>query len=233
MSVVQTPAGTSLRLGRMADTFCLSRSLCSLYIRRNPARQFFGAYAHYSSGVPNSLFPPPSSAHFGMLASASIVSLPVPKYLVAFWRTSRLFRSVPSFCASIRRKISDAVLAGNVSAGELLFLADAGLPATFGKSPVRIIVYIKNIPKRILPLQKQSRPNGRLCAVFSCSGLPRALCRGAASHLRRRPPRRLSRLRLRSAIFPSEEERNCLSLSSKDWSPEGGSGCCARGAAWG
>ena len=39
-----------------------------------------------------------------------------------------------------------------------------------------------------------------------------------------RPPRLPSMLRFRSAIFPSEEERNCLSLSSKDWSPEGGRG---------
>ena len=44
--------------------------------------------------------------------------------------------------------------------------------------------------------------------------------------LLRPPPRLPSMLRFRSAIFPSEEERNCLSLSSKDWSPEGGSGCC-------
>ena len=48
-------------------------------------------------------------------------------------------------------------------------------------------------------------------------------------HLLLRPPPRLpSMLRFRSAIFPSEEERNCLSLSSNVWSPEGDSGCCAR-----
>ena len=34
--------------------------------------------------------------------------------------------------------------------------------------------------------------------------------------LLRPPPRLPSMLRFRSAIFPSEEERNCLSLSSKD-----------------
>ncbi len=45
-------------------------------------------------------------------------------------------------------------------------------------------------------------------------------------HLLLRPPRLPSMLRFRSAIFPSEEERNCLSLSSKDWSAEGGSVCC-------
>ena len=47
-------------------------------------------------------------------------------------------------------------------------------------------------------------------------------------YLRLRPPRLPSMLRFRSAIFPSEEERNCLSLSSKDWSPEGGRGCWLR-----
>ena len=36
------------------------------------------------------------------------------------------------------------------------------------------------------------------------------------------PPRLPSILRFRSAILPSEEERNCFSLSSKAWSPEGG-----------
>ena len=46
-------------------------------------------------------------------------------------------------------------------------------------------------------------------------------------YLRLRPPPRLpSMLRFRSAIFPSEEERNCLSLSSKDWSAEGASVDC-------
>ena len=129
------PLGLLCAWGAWLTHFVSLGASVVLYIRRNPARQFFGAYAHYSSGVPNSLFPPPSSAHFGMLASASIVSLPVPKYLVAFWRTSRLFRSVPSFCASIRRKISDAVLAGNVSAGELLLLADAGLPGDIWEKP--------------------------------------------------------------------------------------------------
>lgn len=40
--------------------------------------------------------------------------------------------------------------------------------------------------------------------------------RGIGCYLLRRPPPRLpSRLRFRSAIFPSEEERNCFSLSSK------------------
>ena len=42
-----------------------------------------------------------------------------------------------------------------------------------------------------------------------------AMGRARENHLRRRPPRRPSRLRFRSAIFPSEEERNCFSLSSK------------------
>ena len=38
--------------------------------------------------------------------------------------------------------------------------------------------------------------------------------------LLRPPPRLPSMLRFRSAIFPSDEERNCLSLSSKARSPE-------------
>ena len=48
--------------------------------------------------------------------------------------------------------------------------------------------------------------------------------------LLRPPPRLPSMLRFRSAIFPSEEERNCLSLSSKDWSPAGGSAAASRDA---
>ena len=105
----------------------------------------------------------PSASRSRLLAASGCVRIPIFQYPCCL-AVDPQPGSPPVFPASSRWKISDAVLAGNVSAGELPFLADAGLPATFGKSPVRIVVYIKNIPKRIFPLQKQSRPTGRLCS---------------------------------------------------------------------
>ena len=157
-----------------------------------------------------------------------------PKYLVAFWRTSRLFRSVPSFCASIRRKISDAVLAGNVSAGELLLLADAGLPATFGKSQVRIVVHIKNIPKRILSLQKTKPPErAALRCLLMLRAPPRSLPgRGASSAAASAAAAVQAAVEIRHLPLGGGEE--LLELVLKGLVPRrGGSGCCARGAAWG
>ena len=62
--------------------------------------------------------------------------------------------------------------------------------------------------------------------VFKKKRAPEGPSGALVRYLRLRPPPRLpSMLRLRSAILPSEEVKNCLSLSSKDWSPEGGSGC--------
>ena len=57
-------------------------------------------------------------------------------------------------------------------------------------------------------------PNGR-SPDFAALGAP------AAAHLLLRPPCLPEMLRFRSAIFRSEEERNCFSLSSKAVSPEG------------
>ena len=48
-----------------------------------------------------------------------------------------------------RWEISDAVLAGYAPAGRCLFFTDADFSATSVQSLVRIVVYLKNISKRI------------------------------------------------------------------------------------
>lgn len=52
------------------------------------------------------------------------------------------------------------------------------------------------------------------------SGIAKAM--PLTDHLLLRPPRLPSMLRFRSEILPSEEDRNCFSLSSKDCSAETG-----------
>src|SRR5699024_8465927 len=115
----------------------------------------------------------------GLLASSSAIPthmlvpvggnlVSIPKYLVVFFRASQLFRPVPSFRTSGGRKISDAVLAGHASAGWCLFFADAVLSATFGENPVRIVIYIKNIPKRISSTQNKAARLGGFALCFCC-----------------------------------------------------------------
>lgn len=149
MSAVQVPSGPSLRLGRMAGTFCLRGCILILSFRRNTYRQFYGAYRNRTIGGSDGLLASSSAIHTYMLVPIGGGLVSIPKYLVAFFRASRLFRPVPPFRTSSRWEISDAVLAGYAPAGRCLFFTDADLSATSVQSLVRIVVYLKNISKRI------------------------------------------------------------------------------------
>ena len=149
VSAVQVPSGPSLRLGRMAGTFCLRGCILILSFRRNTYRQFYGAYRNRTIGGSDGLLASSSAIHTYMLVPIGGGLVSIPKYLVAFFRASRLFRPVLPFRTSSRWEISDAVLAGYAPAGRCLFFTDADLSATSVQSLVRIVVYLKNISKRI------------------------------------------------------------------------------------
>ena len=138
-----------LRLGRMAGTFCLRGCILILSFRRNTYRQFYGAYRNRTIGGSDGLLASSSAIHTYMLVPIGGGLVSIPKYLVAFFRASRLFRPVLPFRTSSRWEISDAVLAGYAPAGRCLFFTDADLSATSVQSLVRIVVYLKNISKRI------------------------------------------------------------------------------------
>ena len=142
-------SGPSLRLGRMAGTFCLRGCILILSFRRNTYRQFYGAYRNRTIGGSDGLLASSSAIHTYMLVPIGGGLVSIPKYLVAFFRASRLFRPVPPFRTSSRWEISDAVLAGYAPAGRCLFFTDADFSATSVQSLVRIVVYLKNISKRI------------------------------------------------------------------------------------
>ena len=149
VSAVQVPSGPSLRLGRMAGSFCLRGCILILSFRRNTYRQFYGAYRNRTIGGSDGLLASSSAIHTYMLVPIGGGLVSIPKYLVAFFRASRLFRPVPPFRTSSRWEISDAVLAGYAPAGRCLFFTDADLSSTSVQSLVRIVVYLKNISKRI------------------------------------------------------------------------------------
>ena len=120
-----------------------------LSFRRNTYRQFYGAYRNRTIGGSDGLLASSSAIHTYMLVPIGGGLVSIPKYLVAFFRASRLFRPVPPFRTSSRWEISDAVLAGYAPAGRCLFFTDADLSSTSVQSLVRIVVYLKNISKRI------------------------------------------------------------------------------------
>ena len=136
VSAVQVPSGPSLRLGRMAGTFCLRGCILILSFRRNTYRQFYGAYRNRTIGGSDGLLASSSAIHTYMLVPIGGGLVSIPKYLVAFFRASRLFRPVPPFRTSSRWEISDAVLAGYAPAGRCLFFTDADLSATSVQSLV-------------------------------------------------------------------------------------------------
>ena len=124
----------------MALTVIVPLGVLTVYSLRHPP----------SIPAARAVFPVSSSAiHTYMLVPIGGGLVSIPKYLVAFFRASRLFRPVPPFRTSSRWEISDAVLAGYAPAGRCLFFTDADLSATSVQSLVRIVIYLKNISKRI------------------------------------------------------------------------------------
>ena len=97
---------------------------------------FIGAYRNRTIGGSDGLLASSSAIHTYMLVPIGGGLVSIPKYLVAFFRASRLFRPVPPFRTSSRWEISDAVLAGYAPAGRCLFFTDADLSATSVQSLV-------------------------------------------------------------------------------------------------
>ncbi len=100
------------------------------------------------------------------------------------------------------------------SAGRLLFMPFLFMPLRPGGRYVRPLEKDRGGPWEDTAgapsIEQNSRPP---CRAAGCLGTD---SRDAAQRRLRPPPRLPSMLRFKSAIFPSEEERNCLSLSSKD-----------------
>src|SRR5699024_2103838 len=128
---------------------------------------FCGAYHNRTIGGSDGLLASSSAIPTHMLVPVGGNLVSIPKYLVVFFRASQLFRPVPSFRTSGGRKISYAVLAGHASAGWCLFFADADRSATIGENPVRIVIYIKNISKRISSTQNKAARLGGFALCFS------------------------------------------------------------------